>query len=197
MRISIEGNIGAGKSTALTALQEAFPKVSCYPEPVEEWGDLLDLYYADKKTWALPFSLKVLLSFRTQRSKKTPSCFVERSPLSCKHVFTQMLLNDGIMNSRQWEIFGEFHEIIGWKPDVIVYIDTPPALCHTRATARGRACERAIDIQFLKRVEFYYETMLKTAAEGVQVIRIDGSVPPAQLAEAVVRAVRRILSNCS
>jgi len=191
MRISIEGSIASGKTEALRTLRETFPSIPCFTEPLDEWGDLLDLYYKDKVTWCLPFSLKVLLSFR--KSNGAPISFVERSPLSCKSVFTQMLVDDGIMNQRQFDVFKQYHEIIGWLPDAIIYIDTPAASCLERMEQRGRACEGEIDLQFLRRLEFAYESMLKQETHGIRVIRIDGTKPKSEVAAGVVQAVNDLL----
>jgi deoxyadenosine/deoxycytidine kinase len=195
MRISIEGVIATGKSEALEAVRAAFPTVPIYPEPLDEWGDLLDLYYANKSTWCLPFSLKVLLSFR--RSNGVPSCVIERSPLSCKSVFTTMLVDDGVMNQRQYDVFKEYYDIIGWLPDAIVFIDTPAATCLTRVESRGRPCERGVDMQFLRRLEYAYETMLKNETHGIRIVRIDGTKPKDQVAADVVHAVATLLGQPS
>ena len=192
MRISIEGSIGTGKSSALHALREAFPETHVHPEPVEEWGELLDLYYTDKALWCLPFSLKVLLSFRHATSDVS---FIERSPLSCKNVFTQMLVDDGIMNRRQFDVFKEYHDLIGWVPDAIIYIDTPAATCLERVEARGRGCEKNVDLQFLRRLEYAYETMLKHDTHGIRVIRIDGTKSKDAVAEDIVHAARLLING--
>lgn len=192
MRISIEGLIATGKSDAIDAIRDAFPDVHTFPEPVDEWGELLDLYYADKSTWCLPFSLKVLLSFR--RSNGPSDCIVERSPLSCKAVFTQMLMDDGVMNQRQFDVFKEYCDVIGWTPDAIIYIDTPAATCLQRVEQRARPCEQTIDLQFLRRLEFAYETMLKQESHGIRIIRIDGTKPKDQVAADVVHALSALLS---
>ena len=40
--ISIEGNIGSGKSTLVASLKEYFPHVILLQEPVEEWNTIKD-----------------------------------------------------------------------------------------------------------------------------------------------------------
>lgn len=194
MRISIDGSIGTGKSSALHALREAFPTASVFPEPLDEWGELLDLYYSNKSLWCLPFSLKVLLSFRRAKPKPEIS-FIERSPLSCKNVFTQMLADDGTMNARQFEVFKEYHDLIGWTPDAIIFIDTPAATCLTRLETRQRECEKNVDLQFLRRLEYAYETMLKHDTHGIRVIRVDGTKSKEEVAEDIVNAARVLINN--
>lgn len=191
MRISIEGNIGSGKSTCLAALAAAFPEVACFPEPVDEWAELLDLFYRHPAEWALPFNLKVLLSFRAPAAHAT--CLVERSPLSCRHVFSQLMYNEGTMNCQEWELFKEYHGVLGWEPDVIFFVHTPAAECLRRIGTRGRECEQGIDAAYLERLEFQYANMLRFA--NVPVVRFDGMLPPAELHAAVIKAASERLGR--
>lgn len=186
MRVAVDGNIGSGKSDALQALAAAFPSVPVFPEPVEQWAELLDLYYASPAEWSLPFSLKVLLSFR--EPARLDTCLVERSPLASRHVFGQVLYNEGLLNQQEWDLFKEYHDVLAWKPDVIFYIDTPPAMCQERIRARARACEASITLEYLSKVDFQYSNMLRFA--GVPTVRFDGTLPPEQLHAAIVAEAR-------
>jgi thymidylate kinase len=106
-----------------------------------------------------------------------------------------MLVDDGIMNQRQFDIFKEYHDLIGWTPDAIIYIDTPAATCLERVEARGRECEKPIDLQFLRRLEYAYETMLKHDTHGIRVIRIDGTKSKEAVAEDIVHAARLLINT--
>ncbi len=63
MLLSLEGNIGAGKSTFIKILQKNLINIyETIPEPVAEWqnisgkgGNLLELLYSDPKRWAYTF----------------------------------------------------------------------------------------------------------------------------------------------
>lgn len=191
MRLSIEGNIGSGKSSCINALETAFPTVPCFPEPVEKWSDLLALYYASPPDWAFPFSMKVLLSFRAPA--RHPTCIVERSPLASRHVFSQLLYNEGILNCHEWELFKEYHDVLAWKPDLIFFVDTPADTCLERISRRGRDCEKGIDLPYLRRVEFQYANMLRYA--DVPVVRFDGTLPPEELHALMVRAASDHLAS--
>lgn len=190
MRISVDGNIGSGKSDCLAALAAAFPDVPCHPEPVHEWGELLDLFYKCPSEWALPFSLKVLLGFRA--ASRDADCIVERSPMASRHVFSQLLYNDGTLNCHEWELFKEYHDVLGWQPDVVFFVDTPAAVCLQRIASRGRACEATIDIDYLRRVEFQYANMLRYT--DVPVVRFDGTLPPEDLHARMAEEAAALLS---
>ena len=190
MRIAVEGNIGSGKTDALAALATAFPGMPVFAEPVDEWTDLIQLFYAAPSDWALAFSLKVLLSFR--KAAGTPACIVERSPLATRHVFSQLLHNDGSLKHHEWELFKEYHDLLGWKPDAILYIDTPVDVCMDRIRQRARGGEGAIEEDYIRRVDFQYANMLRFV--DVPVVRVDGTLPPGDLHAAMADAVRKLIS---
>jgi len=181
-RVCVEGNIGSGKSTALAALAAARPDLPVFQEPVDEWEPLLTKFYADPAQWALPFSLRVLLSFAAPEDV-AGTCVVERSPLSCRHVFSQLLFNEGKMSQEAWELFKDYYAVLGWTPDAVVYVHTPADECYRRMEARGREAEKHVDLQYIKRIEFQYETMLRYAE--IPVVRLDGTLPPDRLAAAI------------
>ena len=68
--ISIEGNIGSGKSTILKIIRESFPELAILDEPLTEWQNvgenkdinLLGLYYQDPKRWGFTFQIYAFMS---------------------------------------------------------------------------------------------------------------------------------------
>ena len=195
MRVIVEGNIGSGKTTLLASLAKEPWCAAVHPEPVHEWTDILDQFYKDPAKWAPAFSLRVLASHNRPAPPPSTIEVVERSPLSCRHVFTRLLFNDGILPQHQWDLFREYYDVLGWEPtadDLILFVQTPVELCLQRIAARGRACEESIDIQYLRRLEFQYDNMLKYCASPV--IRLDGQhAPPALHAEACSAILSAIL----
>lgn len=59
--ISVEGCIGAGKSTLIEGLSSRWDHIHAQVEPVEEWP--LDLFYGDPARHAFMFQMCCLLSF--------------------------------------------------------------------------------------------------------------------------------------
>ena len=68
--ISLDGNIGVGKTTLLEHIRKRFPNVVIVPEPVDTWTrlkdeqgrNLLQLFYQDKRRWAFSFQQAAMLS---------------------------------------------------------------------------------------------------------------------------------------
>lgn len=157
MRICIEGNIGSGKSSLLEALvREGFV---VYPEPVHEWQTWLEHFYADRKRWAMGLQMKVLASF----VRLPKDGIIERSPLSNRHVFAQMLYNQGDMTEKEWNVFRQYHDLVAWQPDAIVYIKASPEVCLERLRKRARPGEGPIDLEYLKKVDFHYNNLVRYA----------------------------------
>lgn len=191
MRVAIEGNLGASKSTVLERLAEAFPHVPTYHEPVDKWvaNGLLGRFYADPASWSLPFSLACLAAF--EKPGAATHCFLERSPISNRHVFTQSLFMDGLMSPSEWDVYVGYFEALGWKPDAMIFIDTPTQTCLDRVRARARPGEECVDAEFLDRVRSRYETVMKCFKAPI--VRIDGSAPPDEVARAAIEAARSLM----
>ena len=193
MRVIIEGNIGSGKSTALRGLATALPdNASVHVESVAEWGDMLHLFYENPTQWALPFSLKVLLSHHAYRIPPPPDHIqvLERCPLSCRHVFTQLLFNDGTMPQHHWDLYRQFSDELGFEPtsqDLIIYVDTPVDICLQRIVNRSRPGEDQLDIHYLKKLEFQYGNMLKYCACPVE--HVDGTLSREDLVAALLKVI--------
>lgn len=190
MRICVEGNIGSGKSTALRAVAAALPELTVIPEPVDEWGALLDQFYAEPSRWAHAFNLKVLAHFARVTAA---DAVIERSPSAGKHVFSQLGYNDGTVSQAAWDTYKKYHDLLGWEPDAYVFIDTPVATCMARVAERGRACEGALTADYLDRVAFQYENMLRFTEKTV--VRVDGAAPAREVEAQVVGLVGRLLGR--
>lgn len=186
MIISIDGNIGSGKSSALAAIADAH---ATFAEPVAEWS-LLESFYGDRDAFALPFQLEVLESYAGVPGTCPPGGLLvtERSPLTCRDVFGKLLVNDGALTPAQWDVYNRWYDRLGWTPDGIVFIDTPPATCLERIAERGRPSEvTGVDLEYLERLDRAHKVL--AAHAGVRVEIVDGTRPCADVEAAVRRAV--------
>ena len=112
MILTIEGNIGSGKSTLVKQLRtELASKWTFLDEPVDEWLELKDesgkslieLFYADKKRYSYTFQNYAYITRmrKLMETKKHNVNVTERCVLTDKHVFAQMLTDDGYMNQME------------------------------------------------------------------------------------------------
>ena len=167
--ISIEGNIGSGKSTALEHFRRRYGGdaaarrcgVVFLPEPVSTWEDIrddtgvgmLEKYYGNQDRYAFSFQMMAYISRlallrRAMRSEPRPKAVVtERCVTTDKEVFAQMLVDEGKLETVEHKIYLEwFNEFIVDLPPVThVYLRTSPGVCEERVRRRARASEQALE----------------------------------------------------
>ena len=121
--ISVEGNIGSGKSTLVSELKKVLPpifngQIYFLLEPVDEWEKICDTngdsiitkFYNNQKKYAFSFQMMAYISrlkTLTELIDKIPQDSViicERSVWTDKNIFAKMLYED---NNIEEEIYNE------------------------------------------------------------------------------------------
>jgi deoxyadenosine/deoxycytidine kinase len=175
MKISIEGNIASGKSTLSLRLQSN-TRIPVFLEPVDTWT-LLDKFYSDIPRWGFTFNTEVIMSM-SQWKNNTFNAIYERSPNSCRHVFTQLMHDDSILCDEELALFDKLFNTFGWDQDVIIYVRTPPEICFERMHKRGRDCELGgVSLEYLKKLDKKHEDMMNYIRQNkpsIKIIEIDG-----------------------
>jgi len=167
--ISLDGNIGAGKSTLLAEIRNKLHDVHIVDEPVGQWTalknaegkNLLELFYEDKKRWAYTFQNCAILTRlkniqdaveNLDSTMKEPQVIItERSVLTDKHVFAEMLRDGGDIDPLEWELYESWFNIFGKKYPVrgIIYVSTNSTTSKERIKIRNRHGEGNIGIDYL------------------------------------------------
>ena len=174
--ISVEGNIGSGKSTFVKTLKERFADrtdVCFLQEPVQEWltiqdesGNILEHYYRDQRQYAFQFQMMAYISRLSilKRALENPQykyIITERCLFTDKNVFCKMLHDDGMIDSIGYQIynkwFTEFQEMS--VPYHYVYLRTDPEISKARVDSRARV-EENIPIDYLKKCHQYHDAWL-------------------------------------
>ena len=176
--ISIEGNIGSGKSTILRYLSQVCAEDSNYvflQEPVDAWDNIKDesgntmlsKFYKDQKRYSFSFQMMAYIS-RLALLKKTceenPNAIIitERSLYTDKHVFAKMLYDSKCIEEVEYKIYlNWFHTFADDYPITrFVYIKADSTTCLGRIMKRSRNGESTIDIAYLDRCNRYHNKML-------------------------------------
>ena len=86
--ISIEGNIGSGKSTLIDNLN-TIENIVIHKEPIDQWTPWLDLFYKDMPKRILGFQFKILISYYKLllKIKNTETLLIERTPYTSFNIF--------------------------------------------------------------------------------------------------------------
>ena len=174
--LSLEGNIGAGKSTILNALEKHLGNKSGWlflKEPVHIWETIQDKdgksilckFYENPSKYAFSFQVMAFIT-RYQELKRmlkeNPDCkgiICERSLEADKNIFAKMLHEDELMDSMHYSIYDRyFQEYEGnFQLDGLIYIDASPEICFDRVQLRSRNGENNISLDYLKKCHKFHE----------------------------------------
>ena len=200
INLSIEANIGGGKSTLGRTLAERYPEVfNLIPEPVDalERTGILKAYYDDKQRWAAILQNFVLIArIISHRDHKKHGVInlIDRSIMGDKNVFAKMLIEDGMMNDIEVAVYNEYHKLVGMDdvPTLYVYIRTPVDVCIERIAKRGRASETTIPKEYLQKIHDLHETWMETIHPS-NILILDGTQSVDQLVDQVYKTYSRLV----
>jgi len=161
MIISIEGNIGCGKSTQLDYLKN---KYIVKHENVEIWKaeGWLKVYYENPKYHAFSFQMRVMHDHMDRNFLENKTTIVERSPYSCNCIFGNLLYEDKLLTKREWNLMNKYYESFSWKQDICIYIKTTPSICFERIKKRNRKSENLIPLDYLQKLHMKHEQYLNS-----------------------------------
>lgn len=188
--LSIEGSIGAGKSTIIENLKEYMKdfskEVVFLKEPLDIWEgikdsvgeNILQKFYGNPEKYAFSFQVMAYASrlsiIRNAIETHSPAVIIcERSLAADKNIFAQMLFDEGTIDDVNFQIYNMFYkEFSGNYPlDGIVYIDADAETCHKRVGKRSREGESEISLEYLQKCKLYHDRWLENTE--CPLLRID------------------------
>ena len=181
MLISVEGNIGAGKTTFCKLLAQQGYKVSL--EPIANWNvtdevgevhNVLHAFYQAPQKYACMFQTLVLRS-RVEQCRPIHHGFLERCVHSDK-LFGSLQRRLGNMTAVEYATYlFQFRQAVRDTPTVQghIYIKTSVETCLERISKRAREGESGISKSYLQGLEEEHEQWFQ-GQENVLVI--DGEV---------------------
>lgn len=178
--LSIEGNIGSGKSTVLKKLKDEYPDWVFVDEPVNEWlalknghgESLLEVFYKNKTRWSYTFqNAAVLYRYKKlkqaldslQVQEKPHVIIMERSLETDRQIFCAMLHKDGFIDPLEKKLYEDwFAHLNAMLPEVdgYIYINTGAKLAFERVAKRAREGESIIPLEYLEELETYHRKWL-------------------------------------
>jgi len=151
--VSIEGNIGSGKSTMINYFKD-FKDIQIHPEPVGKWQDcngenLLEKLYTNPQRWSFQFQSYIQLT-RLQELKAPMKDsanvrLLERSIQSNKYCFIELAKNNKDLCKEEASVLEKWFDWMdnhmSLELDLIVYLRTDPEVAYDRMLQRGRSEE--------------------------------------------------------
>lgn len=213
--ISLDGNIGSGKSTFLSEIRKRLHDIHAVDEPVGQWTalknsegkNLLELFYEDKKRWSYTFQNCAILTRlkniqdaveNLDKTVKGPQVIItERSVLTDKHVFAEMLRDAGDIDPLEWELYESWFNIFGKKHPVngIIYISTSSNTSKDRIKIRNRQGEENIGLDYLNALDAQHKKWVENTNIPVLTLSTEPGVPVEKNIEEVVKFIQLLKSS--
>lgn len=179
--LSIEGNIGAGKSTLVELMKQRYQDredIIFLQEPVDIWNTIqqngktmLELFYENQRKYSFSFQVMAyttrLEMIRQEVNLAMESGIVktivmERSLEADRNIFARMLHDDGMMESCNFDIYKYMSDagLRQFSVDGIMWIMTDPEECYRRIQVRNREGENNIEEEYLDKCDIYHREWL-------------------------------------
>ncbi|MCX7019360.1 MAG: deoxynucleoside kinase [bacterium] len=211
--ITVDANIGAGKTNACHAIASA-ASVSGWPARVLEeptnhpkFPHFLNRYYDDLRTGQNTgggFAMQMfMLCQRYEQHRLAVEMawgqqgivVVQDRPIYGDTVFATTAMERGFMTGQEYELYVDVFRNMSrdvMPPDIFVYLEVPPEECHQRMAARGREQEEGVPLDYLQHLDKNYKLLVKEMRRrGVRVLNVDWQVfgPPVELWKRILRMV--------
>jgi deoxyadenosine/deoxycytidine kinase len=187
--ISIEGNIGSGKSTLVNKLKKEYSdntKIVFLDEPVSEWENIKDengdnmikKYYSDQKRYAYSFQMMAFITrlkqlqeviekysqnnHNNQYSQNEEIIIItERSIFTDREIFANLLFEKNDIEFIEYQIYVKWFNyfVKDIKISKIIYLRVDPVTCLERIASRNRLGEN-IKLEYLQELHKYHESWL-------------------------------------
>jgi len=168
--IAIAGNIGAGKTTLTTMLAKHY-KWTPHFEDVEHNPYLVD-FYEDMHRWSFNLQIYFLNSRISQlihiRNGKD-TVIQDRTVYEDAYIFAPNLYEMGLMTNRDFENYFSFFKTLRnltSPPDLLIYLKASIPALVDRIQKRGRDYEENIRLDYLKRLNGFYEKWIEKYHDG-------------------------------
>lgn len=198
MIITIEGNIGAGKTSfaesLFKTLKNAGHPVVYIPEPVDSWknvggANLLEMLYSDRARWTFLFQVNALLQMTDidkqalEYSKNGLVVVKERSAYSTSNIFIPLVSEyisaaerhvlDQLSTTTNRSLFSEINQ----TSDITIYLRTDPETCYLRVNKRGRPEEMngRVNMRYLLGLHAIHEQQFSKTFGTDRLIVADGN----------------------
>ena len=190
--ISVEGNIGSGKSTLIKYMKEQLTELNnipiiYLPEPVHIWEsiksvdgkNMIQKFYEDQEKYSFSFQMMAYISrlkIFKDAMKKNPETIIitERCLLTDYNIFAKMLYESGKMLKEEYYIYKQWFDYFNdININHIVYIKTDPVVSYERCMKRNRSGEKNISLEYLQECNQMHEEWINTVDD---VYTMDGNI---------------------
>lgn len=194
--IAIAGNIGSGKTT-LTRMLAKHYKWTPHYEDVEHNPYLVD-FYEDMPRWSFNLQIYFLnnrLKHLIEIHKGNNTVIQDRTIFEDAYIFAPNLYDMGLMTKRDFENYSSFfHNLktLIHPPDLLIYLKATIPTLVDHIQNRGREYEENIRLDYLKRLNEFYNKWIDQYNEGPLLVINADTTNFADREEDFAEIVRRI-----
>jgi deoxyadenosine/deoxycytidine kinase len=168
--IAIAGNIGAGKTTLTELLSKKYKWIPHF-EDVEH-NPYLNDFYDDMQRWSFNLQVYFLNSrlkqlLEIQRGAET--VIQDRTIYEDANIFAPNLHDMGLMTKRDFDNYFSFFETLKSMvrpPDLLIYLNASVPTLVAQIQKRGREYEENIRLDYLKKLNEFYNKWISNYKEG-------------------------------
>ncbi len=160
--IVVEGPIGAGKTSLAQKLADLIGAEAILENADE--NPFLPRFYEDRRRYALPTQLSFLVSRMEQARRFAQGDLFSSTSVADFILEKDMLFARTLLDEAEFHLYRQLYE--GLKPqdsapDLVIYLQTDPAILMERVKKRGRSYERTLNESYLVELaraysEFFY-----------------------------------------
>jgi dTMP kinase len=194
MLVTLEGIDGAGKTTVLSALSDAYPEAVVTREPSESWyGEAVERSIAAADSDSLAELFLFLADHADHLGRVVRPALADGSlVIADRYVDSRIAYQGATLRDevkRPMEYIRGIHEPFTRMPDLTLYLDIDPETAAERAGATNKM-EHA---DFLADVRANYERLID--AEPDRFVRIDATRPPEEVVTAAEETLARVVDE--
>ncbi len=174
--IAVAGNIGAGKTTLTEMLSKHYKWIPNF-EDVDHNPYLMD-FYEDMPRWSFNLQIYFLNSRIRQLveiQRGTETVIQDRTIYEDANIFAPNLHEMGLMSKRDFDNYYHFFQTLKsmvQPPDLLIYLNASVPTLVGNIQKRGREYEENIRLDYLKKLNEYYNKWIDSYKEG-QLLVID------------------------
>lgn len=176
--VAVAGNIGAGKTTLTEMLSKHYKWIPQF-EDVDHNPYLMD-FYEDMPRWSFNlqiFFLNSRLNQLLEIQAGTETVIQDRTIYEDANIFAPNLHDMGLMAKRDFENYYKFFQTLKTMvqpPDLLIYLKASVPTLVSQIQKRGREYEENIRLDYLKKLNEYYNKWIDNYNEGpLLVIDVD------------------------
>jgi deoxyadenosine/deoxycytidine kinase len=168
--IAVAGNIGAGKTTLTELLSKHYKWIPQF-EDVDH-NPYLNDFYDEMPRWSFNlqiFFLNSRLNQLLEIQRGTETVIQDRTIYEDANIFAPNLHDMGLMTKRDFTNYYSFFETLKsmvQPPDLLIYLNASVPTLVAQIQKRGREYEENIRLDYLKKLNEYYNKWIGSYREG-------------------------------